>query len=122
LRAIFHHELRLVVGTALNCYLIWDFLLFATDPAGPGAGALIRNQLEKDPQWYAKLIDNSIRNRGWWVLPRGMLFRRFSGWTSRSRGNLARALAVAVVGFLLDLPVFLAANHRIKKTGTIGYW
>jgi glycosyltransferase involved in cell wall biosynthesis len=123
LRAIFQHELRLVVGTALNSYLIWDFLLFATDPAGSGAGVLIRNQLENDPRWYAKLIDNSIRNRGWWVLPRGMLFRRFHGWhASRRGGNRARALAVALAGFMLDLPVFLAANRRIKKTSTIGYW
>jgi hypothetical protein len=122
LPAIFRHELRLIIGTALNCYFIWDFLLFATDPAGPGAGALIRNQLEKDPEWYAKLMRNSIRARGWWVLPRGMLFRRFSGCTARSRGNLVRSLAVAVVGFLLDVPVFLAANHRIKTNYSVGYW
>lgn len=122
LRAIFRHELRLVVGSALNCYLAWDFLLFAADPKGPGAGVLIRNRIEQDPKWYPNLMDNSIRNHGWWVLPRGMLFRRFSArGESRGRGSL-KWLAVAVIGFLLDLPVFLAANRKLKRGNVVGYW
>lgn len=121
-REIFRHELRLVVGTALNCYLTWDFLLFATDPRGAGAGVLIRNRIVQDAQWYPNLIANAIRNHGWWVLPRGMLFRRFSG-RKRDRGlGRLRWLAVAVAGFLLDLPVFLAANRKLKRDNVIGYW
>lgn len=115
--AIFRHELRLVIGTALNCYLLWDFLLFATDPAGDGAGELIRRRLERDPEWYGKLMTNSIRTRGWWVLPGGMLFKRFA---ARPLG--VKSLLKALVGFALDLPVCLAANHRIKKLDAIGYW
>lgn len=120
LKAVYRHELRLVIGTALNCYLLWDFLVFATDPTGDGAGELIRRQVARDPDWYAKLITNSIRTRGWWVLPGGMLFRRFE---ARKRGTLgAKWLLKALVGFALDLPVCLAANRRIKKLDSIGYW
>jgi glycosyl transferase family 2 len=122
LRSIFHHELRLVMGTALNCYLIWDFLLFATDPRGAGAGVLMRNLLERDPHWYAKLMANSIRARGWWVLPQDMLFRRFGNLAHRRGLRWLRALAVALVGFLLDLPIFLVANHWLKKQRAIGFW
>jgi glycosyltransferase involved in cell wall biosynthesis len=121
IRSIFRHELRIVIGSALNCYLNWDFLLFATDPNGPGAGALIRNLLEKNPDWYRKLITNSIRNHGYWVLPRGMLLRRFSNLTER-RGQLPKRLAVATAGFLLDLPIFVVANHRLKHDKAIGFW
>jgi hypothetical protein len=117
IRAIFRHELRLVIGTALNCYLLWDFLLFATDPAGDGAGELIRRRLERDPAWYEKLMTNSIRTRGWWVLPGDMLFRRFA---ARPLG--VKRLLKALVGFALDLPVCLAANRRIKKLEALGYW
>jgi glycosyltransferase involved in cell wall biosynthesis len=121
-RAIFRHELRMVIGTAVNCYLTWDFLLFATDPSGPGAGVLIRNKTEKDPSWYPMLIDNSIKNHGFWVLPRGMLFSRFSRF-KRYRGlGLVKCTLVVAVGFLLDLPVFIAANRRLKKGGIVGYW
>ncbi|KAF0162133.1 MAG: family 2 glycosyl transferase [Rhodocyclaceae bacterium] len=122
LRAIFRHEVRLVIGNALNCYLTWDLLHFATDPEGPGAGVLIRNRIARDARWYPALIENAIRNHGWWVLPRGMLFRRFSGHRrNRDLGTL-RWLALATAGFLFDLPVFLAANRKLKRGNVIGYW
>jgi glycosyltransferase involved in cell wall biosynthesis len=120
LRAIYRHELRLVIGTTLNCYLLWDFLLFATDPAGDGAGELIHRQTLRDPAWYEKLMTNSIRTRGWWVLPGDMLLRRFA--TRKRRALGAKWLLKALVGFALDLPVSIAANRRIKKLDSIGYW
>jgi len=122
LHAIFRHEVRLVIGNALNCYLTWDMLHFATDPEGPGAGVLIRNRMARDPRWYPTLIDNAIRNHGWWVLPRGMLFRRFSGARRNHGVGRLKWLVIAVAGFLFDLPVFLAANRKLKRGNGIGYW
>jgi len=121
-RAIFRHELRLVIGTTTNCYLMWDLLLFATDPDGPGAGVMIRNLMANDPNWYPALVRNAIRNHGWWVLPRGMLFRRFSKLRPHFSWISVRRLAIAVIGFLFDLPVFLVANSKLKRTDVIGYW
>ncbi len=121
-REIFRHELRMVIGTALNCYFTWDFLLFATDPSGPGAGVLIRNHVEKDPTWYPRLIDNSIKNHGFWVLPRGMLFRRFEKFKHYRSLGLIKGVVLVLIGFFLDLVVFIAANRRLKKGGVIGYW
>ena len=122
LKGIFHHELRIVIGTAVNCYFTWDFMMFATDPYGPGAGVLIRNWVEKDSSWYPRFINNTIKNHGVWVLPRGMLFRRFSRFSSYRGLKLVKWALLAIVGFLLDLPVFIAANHRLKKGDAVGYW
>lgn len=122
LRSIFHHELRLVMGTALNCYLAWDFLLYATDPDGPGAGILILNRVKEDPNWYAKLMANSIRNRGWWVLPRGTLFRRFLRLKEAHGVNVLKRLPIATIGFLVDVPICVVANHKLKSNSAIGYW
>lgn len=119
---IFRHELRLVIGTALNCFLNWDFLAFATDPTGPGAGILIRNLNERDPSWFPRYMENTIRNRGFWVLPGDMLFRRFAGLTRKGSKGLPRRLFIAMVGFMLDLPVFITANRKLKKSGGIGFW
>lgn len=120
--SIFRHELRLVMGTALNCYLMWDFLLFATDPRGDGAGELIHRQLDRDPTWFERLVANSIRNHGWWTLPRGMLLRRFSTVPPGSLTERSKWLLLALLGFLFDIPVFLVANRRIKRLHSIGYW
>lgn len=121
-RAMFRHEVRLIIGTVLNCYLTWDMLHFATDPEGPGAGVLIRNRMARDPNWYPTLIDNAIRNHGWWVLPRGMLFRRFSGARRNHGMRQIKWLVIAAAGFLFDLPVFLAANRKLKRGNVVGYW
>jgi glycosyltransferase involved in cell wall biosynthesis len=120
--SIFRHELRMVIGTALNCYLMWDFLRFATDPKGPGAGELIRRQLEADPDWYRKLIENQIRNRGLFVLPRGMLFRRFEPLRGAGLGGALRRLPAALAGFAFDLPVFWTANRRLRSGRALGFW
>jgi glycosyltransferase involved in cell wall biosynthesis len=122
LSSIFQHELRIVVGTTLNCYLTWDFLLYAVDPLGPGAGVLILNRAAQDPQWYRNLMTNSIRNHGWWVLPRGTLLRRFDGLKHKRGINLLKSLPLATVGLLLDLPVFVVANRKLKGDAAIGYW
>lgn len=122
LPAIFRHELRIVIGTAMNCYFTWDFLLFATDPKGPGAGALILNRVTQDPQWYRTLMTNAIRNHGWWVLPRGTLLRRLHGMKGKRGLGLLRSIPIAAVGLLLDVPVFLAANRKLKSDSAVGYW
>jgi glycosyltransferase involved in cell wall biosynthesis len=122
LRDIFRHELRLVVGTALNCYLLWDFLAYATDPRGAGAGALIRSRMTDDDGWYPNLMANAVRNHGWWALPRGTLFRRFAGLRARRGLALLRSLPIATVGTALDIPVFLLANQKLKRRSAIGYW
>ena len=119
---IFKHEVRLVVGTAMNCYLTWDLLFFSTDPAGPGAGVVIKNKIEKDPMWYASVINNAVRNRGFWVLPKGMLFRRFSKVKGNHGLKLIKKSFVSIIGFILDLPVFIAANRRLKKGRGVGFW
>jgi hypothetical protein len=31
-------------------------------------------------------------------------------------------MAMAVIGFLLDVPVFLVANQKLKKGDAVGFW
>jgi glycosyltransferase involved in cell wall biosynthesis len=119
---LYRHELRLVIGTVLNCYFTWDFLRFATDPNGPGAGELIRSQLVKNPKWYESVLNNQIAIRGWWVLPRGMLFRRFNALRGKSLGNTIKGLPIVLIGFCLDIPICVQANRKIKKRQAIGFW
>ena len=118
----FRHELRIAIGTALNCYLAWDFLRFATDPKGPGAGMLIKNCVERDPDWYRKYIDNEISQRGWWVLPKGMVFRSFARLRDLTLRNKLKTMPLVLPLFLFDLAVCVAANNLLKKREAVGFW
>ena len=118
---IFRHELRMVIGTSLNCYFCWDFLVFATDPSGLGAGHLIKTHLINDPDWYKKYIANEIRNRRWWVLPKNMLFRRFLILNKKEPVAFLLNFVLAMIALILDIPVLVAANRKLKK-GAVGYW
>ena len=122
IKHIFRHELRMVIGSALNCYLAWDMLYFSTDPLGPGAGVTIRNRMAQDPLWYQKLINNAILNHGWWVLPRGLLFRRFrKQWPTHSFERF-KAVLTAIAAFFFDLAVLIVANNRLKRFQVVGFW
>ena len=120
-REIFRHELRMIIGTTLNCYFCWDFLLFATDPAGPGAGYLIKSQLDRNPEWYKEFIKNEVRNRGFWVLPKGLIISKILGMKNCTPRQMPKKILVNMAHILLDFPVFIFANHKIKK-GAIGHW
>lgn len=121
-RGLVRHQTRMIVGSALNCFLTWDGLKFLTDPAGPGAGVLIKHLSDADPDWYRKYLRNAILNKGWWVLPRGMLFGRFERLKTLSGMQKAKRAAVLTVGLLFDLPIMLMANHKIKAGKAIGFW
>lgn len=122
IKDLFNHELRIVLGTCLNCYLTWDFLMYATDPKGLGAGELIKNRLSEDPQWYYKLMRNQILNHGFWVLPRGMLFSSFHRLKNKKSNNLIKDVAISLIAFFFRLPVYIVANHKLKKGTAIGFW
>lgn len=122
LRAIFRHEIRMVVGTTINCYLTWDFLKFATDPTGPGAGELIRRLTEHDPDWCAKYVRNEIRQRGLWVLPRGLVFHRLVRLGPLPLRRKIAKLPLALVGFLFDALVCVAANSVLRRGRGLDFW
>ena len=122
LRSIFRHELRMVIGTSLNGYFLWDFLIFATDPTGPGASTLVRNWLAADPTWYRRTLENHIRNRGWFVVPKSMIFRRFEALRGQSWSIALRRIPIALIGFALDIPVFWLANKKLRSGKAFGFW
>ena len=112
----------MVIGTCLNCYFMWDFLKFATDPKGPGAGELIHSQTSADPTWYRRTIENQIRNRGLLVIPRDMRFRRFASIRHVGWGGSLRRLPLVLAGTLLDIPTFWRANRMLRSGRALGFW
>jgi glycosyltransferase involved in cell wall biosynthesis len=119
---IIRHEVRLVIGTLLNCFLCWDTLLFLTPPNSRGAGPLIRALNEEKPDWYRRMMANQIAARGRWIIPAGMVFRRFSALRGRSWSQRLIRLPYCVAAFAFDLIVFWKANRLLVSGKAIGFW
>lgn len=122
LSSIIHHEVRLVIGTTLNCYLTWDTLHYLTNPEGHGAGYLIKELNQNKPNWYKDFITNNIKNRGYWVLPRGMFLRRLYYLKNLNIKNILYRIPLFLVSFIFDLYVFFKANSKLKSGQGIGFW
>lgn len=122
IRGLINHEARLVIGTLLNCFLCWDALLFVTPADGPGAGPVIRDLNKSKPDWYVKMMANEIAGRGWWVIPRGMVFRRFTRWRELPWPQRLKRLPFTVAAFAFDLIVFYVANRKLVSGRAVGYW
>lgn len=122
LQSIISHEVRVTIGTVHNCFLGWDYLSYFTAPQGAGAGALIAELNQQTPHWYAGFINNTIRSRGWWVLPRNMTFRRFANLKNLSFLKKIAKFPLACIAFVFDLIVFFKANQKLRSGKSVGYW
>ena len=126
IRAILRHEVRLVIGSALNSYLCWDALYFLTDPQGPGAGELIGRLNAASPDWYERMMANAIANRGLWALPRGLLSgrarSRFGVLSRLSRIRAVAILPILLAAFAVDLVVLYAANRQLRQGSAVHHW
>lgn len=119
---IIKHEVRLVIGTLLNCYLCWDSLLFTTPATGDGAGPTIRELNISKPGWYSRMMNNEIAARGRWVIPRSMVLRRFLSWRGYTWPRRLVRLPVTLAAFVFDLVVFYIANRKMVSGRAVGYW
>jgi glycosyltransferase involved in cell wall biosynthesis len=122
LTAIIDHEVRLMIGTALNAFLCWDALLFLTPKDGAGAGDLIRQLNANDALWYPRMMRNEVLSRGWWVLSFGFVKRRWPYWLAQPWRERLRRLPLIAVGTAFDLVVMLKANRRFAAGKAIGHW
>ena len=122
LKSIIHHEVRLVIGTTLNCYLTWDTFYFLIDPDGAGAGVQIRDLNKNKPNWYKDFITNSIKKRGYWVLPSGMLGRRLHFLKNMTLNDFYFKIPLFVIAFIFDAYIFLKANSKLKNGTGLGFW
>jgi glycosyltransferase involved in cell wall biosynthesis len=120
IRQIYRHEVRMAIGTTVNCYLCWDFFAFSGQPSG--VGGFVKDKLENDPTWFARFLKNQVSCRGVWVIPRGVtLFRFNTAIKQASFGNPLIALK-AVLYLTFDLAVYARANYLIKKGRAVGFW
>lgn len=122
IRDVVMHEVRLVIGSLLNCYLCWDSLLFMTPADGEGAGPVIRDLNASKPDWYPRMMANQIAARGIWIIPTAMLFRRWISWWGLPWLKKIVRLPVTLATFAFDLVVMFLANWKMVSGRAVGFW
>jgi glycosyltransferase involved in cell wall biosynthesis len=118
--ALLKHEKRIIVGTIVNQF-IFDYF-WRTCHQGLDAGMLVKQNNEQDPQWVEKLIDESRKDRGWWLLNADHTFRRLENLSSYSGLKKIKRLPIEIAASLADWIVFYNANREVHRDRAIGYW
>ena len=89
---------------------------------GKDAGLIIADNNERDPDWYRKLIKERVSQGGWWVMYQGAFSVRFARLRNLSIFQAILKLPIALVAFLMDVIILVAANNRLKSGQLKGVW
>jgi len=101
--------------------MIYDVLWSQSTPEKHG-GALLREWESEDLGWGSRLVEEKIKERGWWVMTRGMLWKWFKrAWEV---GGLRRwkMMPIAVIATLPHIYACCAANRLIRRRAVGNLW
>ncbi len=115
---VWRHKKRLMIGTTLNHLLfrhLWQ------EAGSRGAGELLRDELQRDPDWLAQYLARQCERRTW-VVPLGHVFRRVRDLRHVPAGQATRRAPAALAATALDLLAAVSANRAIKRNLGLGYW
>jgi len=119
LNRLLRHEKWLILSNAVN-ELIYSDLLAESIPA-EGAGLLIKQRNEQDPQWLSNYLQASA-NKKKWLIPSFILLRRFKGLRYQSPLKSILLLPLAIVAFLADSLLAFQSNLELHQGSKLGYW
>jgi glycosyltransferase involved in cell wall biosynthesis len=117
--ALVRHEKRVTAGICINV-LLSDHLRERCGPA-LDAGTLVKRRNAEDPRWLGHFLREACQRRRW-LVPPGLIFRRFHSIRALSLPRLTVTLPLATAAFGLDVWLFVAANQLLRNGGAYGYW
>jgi glycosyltransferase involved in cell wall biosynthesis len=119
LNDIFLNQRRQQIGHAVYTYLR-DYLRERVGEKN--AGEIIAENNARDPDWFRALIQERMRQSGLWVMYPGAFSVRWRRLRNLSTRQALVRVPIAMAAFLLDIPVLIAANHRLKTGQLAGVW
>lgn len=118
---VFHNQVRQTLG-----HTVYTFLrdhLRKHVAAGERIEDVLRAESARDPNWFISIVtERTVGSRQSWLVFPGALTLRFRRLRRLSAAARIRALPAALIGFLLDLAVCIAANRRLKQGRIGGVW
>lgn len=111
IRALIRHQVRIVIGSAVNSQIFAELAEVSDVPATLARSAA-------DPRWLPDLLRRRLPRRFGWVSTH-FATKRLRAWSSRrSLGQKG----VLLVGFCFDVLVYLIAQVKMARGTGAGHW
>jgi glycosyltransferase involved in cell wall biosynthesis len=120
LYSLLRHEKGQICGNAVN-ELIYEDLL-KNKNYQENIGKLIKQRNEQNYMWLNELIQAKIAEKGWWVIPKFILMRRFLSLKDKPIGKLIILFPLALAAFCVDLLLSVQANLELHQGKGLVYW
>ena len=119
---VYRNLLRQAVGHQV--FLIALNYLTKQIEAQPGAdaGTVMAERTREDPRWLSQLVQDTVRERGWWVVDARGPAGRFRKLRRFTWGKRLLFLPTSSVAWAIDWVIMVAANRKMKATGCEGLW
>ncbi|MGB5632982.1 MAG: glycosyltransferase family 2 protein [Waterburya sp.] len=117
---LINHEVRVVVGMVINIFLKDYFREKCNE--GQTAGALIAKMNQEKHLWLNNFMRDSLADKGWWVIPIFLVFRRYRSLKNHSLLNAFLRVPIATLAFIVDVGIFIRANKKLHSKIITDYW
>ena len=116
------HEKRLMIGSAINS-MIFNYLWANVKEPKQHAGILIANLNSAEAQWLERLVGEYKEKRGFWFVPKRIIFKHYLGWR-KSKLGYKKLLKVPMVLSVTFVYLCLAINVNLyfKNKNGVGHW
>ena len=120
IRGVFHHNIRLAIGTAINVLLFKH--IRESQSIQKDVSNYIRQRNAVDPVWINELITNEIRRGKYFLFNKNFILKRLKMLSSLPFSEQVRRGPIFMLGFVFDVAIFFTANHLMRKGAGAGYW
>ncbi len=114
LRTLFRHEVRLLVGSAIN-FILFEHLAARVQATGSQGGQLVGEWNAGDPAWFPKLVDARLKAKGCWLAPTGFIALPLRQLRNLPPARAARRLPAALLRVVFNLAAACAANGQLRR-------
>ena len=113
-RILFKHEIRLLVGSAVN-FILFAHLREQIQATGRDGGTLVGEWNAKDPGWFPVLVDEKLKAKGWWLAPLGFIPLPLKQLKNLSFGKALKRLPTALLRVVFNLAAAVMANGQLRR-------
>ena len=114
LRTLFKHEVRLLVGSAMN-FILFEHLTAQVQATGRPGGKLVGEWNEREPGWFPRLVDEGLRAKGWWQAPTGFIALPLGQLKNLPPGRALKRLPAALLRVGFNLAAAVSANGQLRR-------